>query len=586
MPDTAPVANGTAHAAPEGRSPRVGIIGCGLAGIAATIFVREKLGIEDIIGIERHPAPGGNWVGVFRDSYPGLACDVPAHVYSYSFALNPDWSRPFPPQTELLVYIQSVAKRFDVEKYFTFNRRHEKAEWLADEGVWRVTYHDLVPRDDGLPATKESQVIEGSTGHFEVNFLFNTSHATNEPGLPLIPGAVEGVFEGDWWHSMRWPRDGIDRLMGKRVALVGCAAAAVQLVPEIAAVATSLAVYHRTPNHVVERPNEPYPEEQKKRWRENPLELRSFRAKFEYTFAKNWHDTAFREGSDEYKKTVESARRNLETNIKDPKLREILWPTFHPWCRRVLFHDQFYPALNRPNVELVQERIVRIEKDGIVTALQDPRDPVPDEKAELKKREFDVIIYATGWAITGGKPAGIPILGVGGIDYPIRMMNIDEGGLENMEMQQYFGVMLDKFPNFFTPGNALGLPLYSVIEAIETHIDFACKVIGHAIRNGIKAISPTHEAVLAWCKRIDDGVKGTPTGTRSSCSGYYAVQKADGTETRRIYFPGMPSELAAIMRYPVWSDFEATKADRPWIVPQPPKESMLDMAYSGIHIVG
>lgn len=289
--------------------------------------------------------------------------------------------------------------------------------------MWRISYVDLVPTDG--PATKDSQIVAGSEGSVEVDFIFNTSGSTNEPGLPYIPGAIEGTFEGESWHSMRWPKDGLDRIKGKRVALVGCAAAAIQLVPQLAKVAGYLGVHHRTPNHVVERPNEPFSEEQKKRWTENPMEYRMYRAQFEQDFAEKWFQAGFQRESAGYKHYMESARRNLQV-LKDEKLREIMWPEvgfqglgrsrplqpecsprlsnpqFDLWCRRVLFHNEFYPAINMPHVELIQERIVRIEKDGIVTADQNSRDKVIDPNAKEIKREYDIIVYATGWVGLGG----------------------------------------------------------------------------------------------------------------------------------------------------------------------------------------
>lgn len=142
-------------------------------------------------------------------------------VYSFSFALNAEWSCPFPQQPELLKYIQSVAKTFQVTQCFTLNRKTEKAEWSPERGQWRVSYVDLIPTDG--PATKDSQKVPGSEGFFDCDFLFNTTHTTNEPGLPDIPGALEGTFEREWWHSMRWPKDGLERCRGKRVAMIGCA---------------------------------------------------------------------------------------------------------------------------------------------------------------------------------------------------------------------------------------------------------------------------------------------------------------------------------------------------------------------------
>jgi cation diffusion facilitator CzcD-associated flavoprotein CzcO len=191
---------------------------------------------------------------------------------------------------------------------------------------------------------------------------------------------------------MRWPKDGLDKVKGKRVAVVGCAAAAIQLVPKLAQVAGQLTVYHRTANHIVERDNTPHPPELLEKWKKNPIEYRLYRAQFEQDFAQAWYEAGFKRDSEGYRRYIESARRNLESNIKDESLRRTLWPDFQLWCRRLLFHSDFYPSIARENVELVQQRIVRIEKDGIVTADQDSRDKVIDPNAKELKREHDVIV--------------------------------------------------------------------------------------------------------------------------------------------------------------------------------------------------
>lgn len=190
-------------------------------------------------------------------------------------------------------------------------------------------------------------------------------------------------------------KDGLDRCRGKRVALIGCAAAAIQLVPAIAAVEPAfLGVHGRTPNHVVERPNDPFPEDLKKKWRENPMELRLYRAKFEQEFALTWFETGFVRGAPRYNAYLESAKRNLQ-QVQDPALREKLWPEFDLWCRRILFHNDSYKALNLPYVHYLTEKIRRIEKDGVVTTTQNSRDESDDPNAEEIKREYDVIIWAT-----------------------------------------------------------------------------------------------------------------------------------------------------------------------------------------------
>lgn len=330
---------------------------------------------------------------------------------------------------------------------FSYNTKVTRSIWNEDLGVWTVYYKSLPSTNSPESPASDADLPEES---FDCEFLYNTNRITNEPGLPLIPGAIEGEFKGEWWHSMRWPSNGLARLQGKKVAMIGCAAAAVQLVPQIAKVAGSLAVYHRTPNYVLHRPNQPYDEEQKRRWAADPMEYRLWRAKWEHDFARNWVYGALHDGSVEQLSCIADARDNLDSNIADPKLREILWPDFPLWCRRTVYHDDFYPALELPHVELVQERIVRTSSTGIISALQNPRDKEIDTLAPEVSREFDVIVYATGWAATGNKKPSAPVIGRNGVEFSQRAVNLVPDGPEGISYQGYLGVMLDGFPNYFT----------------------------------------------------------------------------------------------------------------------------------------
>ncbi|KXS11053.1 FAD/NAD(P)-binding domain-containing protein, partial [Gonapodya prolifera JEL478] len=589
--------------------PRIGVIGGGIAGIVAALFLREKLGAKNIIAIERNPELGGTW---FENSYPGLSCDIPAHLYSFSFAMNPNWSVPYPGRDELLKYIMDVVDRFNLRSLFRLNCAATRGVWDDERGVWTVYYKDL----SKLPPLSEEERTAGGLhfddwvrlsdplgaqwaqlealpeDSFECEFLYNTQKTTGAPGLPDIPGAREQVFKGPTWHSMRWPKNGLDLVKGKRVALIGCAAAAVQLVPQLQPLASHLSVFHRTPNHVMHRDNRPYTDEQKKVWREHPEELRKFRADFEERFFKVWLNAAFVEGSAEQKYVLEDSKANLCESIPDEKLREILWPDFKPWSRRVTFHDDFYPALVKPNVELVQDRIVRINESGVVTAAQNARDLVPDPNAPETQRDFDIIIYGTGWAVQSGKKGMLPFTGRNGADFMMSSVNIKvklgENGIpavdaSDMGIWNYMGEMFEGFPNYFAPVSASGMTLISVIETTEKHIDFTLRILRHAISNNLKSIEPTREAIEWWIRGLDQKVKGTPT-TQGPHNTYYKMYRPDGSFTTRVWYPTLdsPRELEQKLLYPVYSHF--IKTPRPdgapkWLVPTPSEVSLLDKAY-------
>ncbi|KAJ3335502.1 Autophagy protein 7, partial [Gonapodya sp. JEL0774] len=594
----------------DGRvEPRIGVIGGGIAGIIATLFLREKLGSKNIIAIERNPEFGGTW---FENSYPGLSCDIPAHLYSFSFALNPNWSVPYPGRDELLKYIVDVADRFDIRKHYRMNCAATRGVWDDEKGVWKVFYKDLskLPpltqeeRNAGGLELEDWAMLSDPLGprsarleeleedSFECEFLYNTQKGTGAPGMPDIPGAQERVFKGPTWHSMRWPKNGLDLVKGKRVALIGCAAAAVQLVPQLQPLTAHLSVFHRTPNHVMHRDNTPYSEEQKQRWTKHPEELRKFRADFEEKFFKVWINTACINGSEEQKFTIADAKSNLYDSIKDERLREILWPDYMPWGRRVTFHDEFYPSLVQPNVEVVQDRIVRINENGIVTAAQNSRDLVPDPTAPETQRDYDIIIYGTGWAVQGGKRGMTPFTGRNGTDFALSSMNIQvkfgADGTPSLDMSalgiwNYFGEMFEGFPNFFAPVSASGYPLISVIEAVEKHIDYTIKIIRHAISLNLKSIEPKREAIEWWIGNLDKRVKGCPT-TMGPVNTYYKIYRPDGTYSNRLWFPtkDSPREFEQLLLFPIYSHFIQNPrgdGEPKWIVPTPPDVNMLDRAY-------
>ncbi|KXS11325.1 FAD/NAD(P)-binding domain-containing protein [Gonapodya prolifera JEL478] len=590
--------------------PRVGIIGGGITGIITALFLREKLGVKNIIAIERNPEFGGTW---FENSYPGLSCDIPAHLYSFSFAMNPNWSVPYPSRDELLKYIVDVVDKYEVRKMFRLNCAATRGVWDEKKGVWTVYYKDIskikpiseeekkasvlqfpdwVRASDPLsPQWAEFEALPEES--FECEFLYNTQKPTGAPGLPDIPGAREHAFKGPVWHRIRWPTNGLDLVKGKRVALIGCAAAAVQLVPQLQPLASHVSVFHRTPNHVMHRDNHPYSEEQKEIWRKNPAELRKFRTEFEEKFFKVWINAAFVDGSPEQKFILEDSKANLYENIKDERLREILWPEFMPWGRRVTFHDKFYKSLTEPNVELVQDRIICINENGVLTALQNARDVVHDEKAPKLQRDFDVIIYGTGWAPQSGRKGVVPFTGRDHMDFGLSSMNIklkpgENGAKPSLDLSEfgfwnYMGEMFEGFPNYFAPITPGAMTFISLIENAEKSVDWTLKILKYAIARNLKSIEVKREAIEWWTNRLDKAVEGAPcaSGARNS---YFKLYRPDGSFTARIWYPlsDSPRELEQLLLYPIYSHFDQTPKEDgavKWAVPTPPEISLLDKAY-------
>ncbi|KXS21816.1 FAD/NAD(P)-binding domain-containing protein [Gonapodya prolifera JEL478] len=556
-----------------------------------------------------------------ENTYPGLSCDVPAHLYSFSWAVNPKWSRPYVPQPELLSYIISVAETFALRPLFTFNVKVTRCEWDDERSVWKVYYKDMnslkLPAGTTVPIwralTDPMRDVPGATTEAdeekaivklvselpdtvaEFDFLINTTRFTGSPGLPRIPGALEGAFKGDQFHSMRWPVDGLERVKGKKVAMIGCAAAAAQLVPQVQPLAGHLDLYHRTPNHFMHRPNDLYPADLKEKLATDPLFFKLWREDLGRRFNKNWEETGFLEG-EEHKWSTEDAKQNLYENIKDPKLREALWPDFPIWCRRVCFHNDFYPAIAQPNCTVVLDRIVKINETGIVTAAQNSREEKIDESAPQSQHDYDVIIYATGWAVDGNKEPLVTFTGRKGVNLQLKGANIqvlglNEDGTPKLDLSKlgpfnYFSGMVDEFPNYFAPGST-PFPLGSVIAAMEIDLDYMIKILKYMLRRNLKTIYPKHAAIERFLDVVDERAKKTPyyRGTHHT---YHKVFRPDGTYVTRIHFPGSALEFLQLHQFPVWEDFEIEKrtADQaPWVVPSEPIDTPWDNVHKAIHIV-
>ncbi|KAJ3337599.1 hypothetical protein HDU93_000795 [Gonapodya sp. JEL0774] len=512
------------------------------------------------------------------------------------------------PQPELLEYIISVAEKFKVRSNFTFNIKVTRCVWSDTNKEWSVYYKDMnkvvVPEGTTVPLwralTDPLREVPGATSeadeekklvalvnalpeeHFECDFLFNTTRFTGSPGLPRIPGALEGAFKGDQFHSMRWPKDGLERVRGKKVAMIGCAAAAAQLVPQVQPLAGHLDLYHRTPNHFMHRPNDPYPEELKKKLADDPMFMRMWREDLGRRFDKNWSETGFLNG-EEHKWSTEDAKSNLYDNIKDPKLREALWPDFPIWCRRVCFHNDFYPAIAQPNCTVILDRIVKINETGIVTAAQNAREEKIDESAPQTQHDYDVIIYATGWAVDGNKEPVVQFTGRKGASLQLKSVNIQVVGVEadgtpKLDLSKvgpfnYYAGMVDEFPNLFQPGSP-PFPLGSVIAAMETSLDYILKLLKYIFRHNIKTIYPKHEAIEV--RRRLPVIK--------SCVDLLP----DGTYVTRLHFPGSALEYLQLHQYPVWEDFETeVKGDgeQAWAIPSEPVDTPWDNVHKAIHIV-
>jgi cation diffusion facilitator CzcD-associated flavoprotein CzcO len=419
----APTARRPARAHGEGLSRRhvgVLIVGSGFAGLGAAIRL-SKDGREDFLVVERGSRVGGTW----RDNtYPGAACDVPSHLYSYSFELNPTWSRSFSPQPEIQDYLQTVAAKYNVGDKHLFDTDVTLAKWDESTGRW---------------------LVDTTNGSFSADVLVPAVGALCEPRLPAIKG-IEN-FRGELFHSARWNHDA--DLKGKRVALIGTGASAVQVGPAIAGDVAHLDVYQRTAPWVMPRHDRSYSRLESLAYQHVPLLQRAARE------AIYWGREAYVLGFAFEPRILQLAQRVAERNIgqaiKDPRLRAELTPDWQIGCKRILISNTWYPMLAQDHVDLVTSGITEIRENAIITA-------------DGTVREVDAIVIATGFHVTDS-PTYQRIIGNDGRSLASVW---DEQG-----QQAYKGAAVAGFPNMlFVVGPNTGLGHSSMVYMIESHLNY------------------------------------------------------------------------------------------------------------------
>lgn len=398
----------------------VAILGAGFGGLCMAIKLFES-GLHDFMIFEKASSPGGTW----RDNtYPGCACDIPSHLYSFSFAQRSGWSRRFASQAEILSYIRELADRSAVSDRIYHDTAIKTIEWDDTARHWKLT------AADGRRFT--ARAVVSAVGGLHV------------PALPRISGLDR--FGGVSFHTARWRHD-ID-LTGKRVAVIGTGASAVQIVPELARIVDQLLVFQRTPHWIMPRNDRPYSVLEQAAYRFVPGLLRGSRAlhywKAEATalgfvVKPKW----MREGE-------KRARRFLERSVPNGDLREKLLPKYRMGCKRVLLSDTYYPALMQPNTQLVTDHISRITPQGVITA-------------DGTARDVDCIIYATGFR-PFDHSAEIRVRGRDG-----RMLSEEW----KHGPQAYRGVAVTGFPNYFMiMGPNSGLGHNSILFMIESQVRY------------------------------------------------------------------------------------------------------------------
>ncbi len=469
---------------------RVVILGTGFSGLGMSIRLKQR-GQEDFVVLEQSADIGGTW----RDNtYPGCACDIPSHLYSFSFALNPYWSRSYSPQREIWDYLRRCAKRFGILPHILWNHKLMEATWNEEDQRWHIT-------------TSQGQII--------ANFLILGNGPLSEPSLPLIPGIER--FEGVMFHSAQWNHD--YDLTGKRVAVIGTGASSIQFVPKIQPQVSHLSLFQRTPPWILPRHDHRIPSWQRAMFRILPFTQRYVRTKI------YWRQELIALGfiyrPNMLENGMQLAQSYLEKQVENPTLRAKLTPHYTIGCKRVLLSDDFYPALTQPNVDVITDRIREVRAKSIVT--EDDRE-----------HEIDAIIFGTGFHVTDSQ---LPqyIFGIGGRSLAD---NWQEGS------SAYFGTTVSGFPNLFLLiGPNTGLGHNSMVFMIESQLNYIldCLCMMDQRKLGVVEVRPEFQETF----NVEMQKRMQGTVWTSGCKSWYL--DANGHNT--TLWPGFTFEYRRRIRH-------------------------------------
>jgi cation diffusion facilitator CzcD-associated flavoprotein CzcO len=457
----------TGRTTPEregGRALRVAVIGGGMAGILAAIRLQEA-GYSDFTLYEKADRLGGTWR---ENTYPGLTCDVPSHLYCYSFALNPEWSHVLSPGPEIQAYFEGVARDFDVVPHVRFS--DEVVRCAFQEGRWHLA--------TASGHRDEADVVIAATG------------VLHHPKYPNIEGLDS--FDGAVFHSARWNHS--VPLEGARVGIVGTGSTAVQIVSAVVDATETLTLFQRTAQWIMPGPNPAYTPGEIEAFRRDPDSIRDLHARLSDLFDQ-FSGAVVDAGSPGMKMIEEACRANLEDNVTDPDLRAKLRPDYRAACKRLIVSANFYEAMQKPNADLVTEPIERVEPGGVRTA-------------DDRLHELDVLVLATGFKV----------------DAFVRPMEVVGPGDEDLERawvdrpEAYLSISVPGFPNFFLlngPNGPIGN--FSLIDVADLQLGYIMQVV-ERIRSGeCREISATRTAMEDFEATRVEAAKRTvwATGCRS-----------------------------------------------------------------------
>ena len=451
------------------------IVGTGFAGLGMGIHLKRQ-GIEDFAILERARDVGGTW----RDNhYPGCACDIPSHLYSFSFEMNPNWTRKYPTQREIWEYLKDCASKYGLLPHIRFGAELVQARYDEAASRWRVT-------------TRDGRC-------FSARVLVSGMGGLSNPAFPSIPGLSR--FAGRTFHSARW-NDDYD-LGGKRVAVIGSGASAIQLVPRIQPLLAQLDYYQRTPSWILPHPDREVTAFERWLLRRMPLAQRLLRAGIYCQHEAR--ATGFTHNSGLLPLAARLARRHIERQLADPELRRKVTPKYAMGCKRILLSNDYYPALNQPNVEVITDGIREVLQHAIVTV-------------DGRERPVDAIIFATGFRAQEPIERGT-LFGRGGID----IVDTWQEGPE-----AYLGTTISGFPNFFMLiGPNTGLGHNSMIYMIESQINYVMSALEQMQRRGLSAVDVRPDVMRSYNQGLQERQQGTVWA--SGCRSWYLNDRGKNT---------------------------------------------------------
>jgi len=452
-------------------SPRICIIGTGMSGLLMGIRLKQS-GIENFTLFEKAASLGGTWR---ENTYPGLACDVPSHYYSYSFDLNPNWSHTFSKGPEILAYFKAIAEKHELLPHIQFNKEITQAKFLDNQ--WHLETQD--------------------GDHSKADILISGCGILHSHKMPDIEGLDS--FQGAIFHTSKW--DHSVALKNKRIGIIGTGSSGMQTIAPLSNTASSLYQFQRTAQWVAPASNPAYSESHQKLLKRLPLLNKlyhhGFRIGFELLTA-----GAIKKDGWQRKLVTKACHKNLE-QVTDLALREKLTPDYQPMCKRLIMSSEYYQAIQKPNVELITDKIVRIEPKGVRT-----------ESGRLI--ELDVIALATGFY--PGVDKQLPSMeGIGGV-------TIQQAWQDSVDA--YRSLAVPKFPNFFIllgPNCPVGN--FSVISVAETQVDYILQFIHERIKGTFKAMSPKQDITDQLNKEMKAAARNTIWTT--GCNSWYLDKNGD-----------------------------------------------------------